>query len=79
MKEIENILEEIEKPILIGYLNKACISLVSYITPKIGHGVYLFEGKYMVYLTNVDISKPTHSVSYYKDTLGPFINKIKNL
>lgn len=68
--------DEVKKPILVGHLNKVCVSLVGYITPQIGHGVYLFDSKYMVYLTNVDISKPVHSLSYYKETLSPFIDKI---
>ena len=74
--ETENYKGQTEQPKLIGTLNKACIGLIGFITPQIGHKIYLFDGKYIANLQNIDSSKPIHQISYYKETLEPFIDKI---
>lgn len=63
--------EEEDPILLIGTLNKRCVSMKGYETPEIGHSVFLIKDKYVVYMKN---EKTSHAIQYYKDTLKPHIN-----
>jgi len=59
-------------PIMVGTLNKAQ-GLNGFKKADIGHPVFEFKDRYIIYLESYD-GKTTVAVPYYKETLGPVIN-----
>lgn len=63
-------------PVLVGTLNSAQ-GIVGFKVAEIGHPIFEFRDKYIIYLERND-GKLTVEVPYYKESLSPKINYLKS-
>lgn len=86
IREMERSFTGEDMPVMVGVLNKA-IGINGFKLAEIGHPVFEFKDRYIIYLESLTPDKITKvgeplvyqdfkvAVPYYKETLQPFIYK----